>query len=295
MATNEPELSYELDGFRFGTGSKYIVTDVDYGAAEIITNDSPLPRADGVRFGRDYRVNRNITFSIVVDQSPHRNNDLALDLLARLETAWLADGVRNSPGAVSTLRMTRNGRTRRVYGRPREFATLSERSKGGWVYATAQFATVDPYYYEDQEENNTVSIVPTPGGGLLAPLDAPLSTLAVSYGPGEISIGGTLPVWPVFIITGPINRPGIEVVGEWKFDLDVNLAHDAFITIDTRPWSRGVRHNNVTNIAGRLNAAARRLSDMRLKPGPHEVVLFGEDDTGQASMTIAWRNTYPTY
>lgn len=290
-----PDLAYELDGFLFGTDSQYIVTNVEYGSTEIVSNDTPLPRADGIRFGRDYRNNRVITFDIAINQSPHENGDLVLTLLSQLETAWLANGVRGVPGAVSSLRLSRNGRTRRVFGRPRRFATTPERDHGGWVEVTADFTTVDPFYYSDSEFQHGISIVPTQGGGLLAPLVAPLSTLGVSYGPGDVTIGGTLPCWPVFVIRGPIVSPKITAVGEWSFTLAQTLLADEWIVVDTRPWSRGVRKNGLANIAGSLDNQAPRLPNMALKPGSHEIVLSGTDVTGTANVTVAWRDTYASY
>lgn len=295
MAANLPDLAYDLDGFIFGTGTKYIVQNIEYGSVEIVNNDTPLPRADGVRFGRDWRNNRVITFEIAINQSPLKNEDLALVLLSNLETAWLANNVRNSPGAVCSLRLTRNGRTRRVYGRPRRFATLAERDKGGWVFATADFSTVDPFYYSDGEFQHTISIVPTQGGGLLAPLVAPLSTLGVSYGPGDIGVSGTLPCWPVFVIRGPIVSPKVTAVGEWSFTLAQTLLAGDYVVVDTRPWSRGVRLNGLANIAGSLDNKAPRLPNMALKPGRHEIVLSGTDITGTANLTVAWRDTYASY
>lgn len=290
-----PELGYELDGFTFGSNTPYIVTDVDYGSVGITSSDSALPRADGMRFGRDYRTNRSITFSIVVDQSPNRNGARALDLLAELETAWIGDAYRSSPGAVSKLRMCRNGRARCVYGRPRDFATLSEREKGGWLYATAQFVTVDPVYYDDQETTNSLSIIPIEGGGIFSPLIDPITTRQVSYGPGDVEVGGTVPSWPVFVIKGPISTPSVRVVGEWQFSLNVNVLYDQFIVVDTRPWSRGIRLSNGVNLAGKLNYGSPRLSEMRLAPGPHEIILAGMDETGTAQMTVAWRNSFASY
>lgn len=291
-----PDLGYELDGFTFGTDTPYIVTDVDYGSISITSSDAPLPRADGIRFGRDYRTNRTITFEIVVAQSPHQNGARALDLLADLETAWIGDVSRSTPGAVSKLRMKRNGRARCVYGRPRDFATQSERSKGGWVYATAAFTTVDPHFYDDNESLNSVSIVPVEGGGIISPLFDPITTRAISYGPGDITVGGTVPCWPVFVIRGPINMPTVRVVGEWSFTLpSVNLLYDQQIIVDTRPWVRSIRLTNGRNLAGALNPGAPRLSQMRLSPGPHEVILSGYDETGTSQMTIAWRDTFASY
>jgi hypothetical protein len=159
----------------------------------------------------------------------------------------------------------------------------------------ADFRCVDHFFYDDEEKVNEVGIVPPSGGGLVAPLEAPLTTLGISYAPGEIIVGGTVPCYPVFMIKGPIALPTIDVIGEYRITIARIIRHDEFVIVDPRPWSRGVRLNGTTSIAGQLTPASPRLSEVRLSPGPHEVILSGLDETGTSSLLVAWRDVYTMF
>lgn len=291
--------SAELDGHLFGGHvhgqTVVMIEDVEFGTPDVVSTERQLPRADGIRFGRDYRGSRTITFTMHVFGD---TVEQGYNALSELHGIWLGDGIRQLPGAVQTLRIKTGGRTRVVYGRSRRFAPVSTRiAANGWAPVVADFRTVDHLFYDDVEKVNTVSIIPVPGGGLLAPLAEPLSTLAVSYAPGEILVGGTVPCWPVFIIRGPIALPTIDVQGPRNFrvTLATVLAHDEFVVVDPRPWSRGVRKNGRVNIAGDLTPASPRLSEVKLFPGLHEIILSGLDETGRSSLTVAWRDTYTNF
>src|SRR5690606_38984582 len=57
---------FEMDGYLFGrhapTGVE--VTDVDFGSPEARSTDVDRPRADGTRFGREWRAGREITLEV---------------------------------------------------------------------------------------------------------------------------------------------------------------------------------------------------------------------------------------
>lgn len=287
--------SCDIDGYQFGgwdqAQTKVMIEDITFNAPDITTMDRQLPRSDGIRFGRDYRGGRTIAFDMHVFGS---SGGQGFEILDELTQAWYGDNVRTSPGAVQTLRIRAGHRpARRVYGRGRRLAPAPLRTSAtGWSPVTAEFKTIDHYYYDDQEKTNTVSIVPEQGGGLLAPLAAPLSTLGVSYAPGEILVEGTSACWPVYVIKGPIKLPTVEVVGEYRITLGIGVAFDELLVIDTRPWTRGVRMGNGTSVAGALTPASALLRNARLAPGTHEIILSGLDETGTSSLTVAWRDVY---
>lgn len=288
--------SAELDGYRFGglpPEGRVVISNVLLGAPDVVSNDRQLPRSDGVRHSREYRGGRTIGFELHVVGNDAPDGLNALDALT---TAWDADQVRKVPGRVSTLRLRNGNRVRRVYGRARNFLPDIETiGMDGIGLVACEFRTQDHLVFDDVENANTVGIVPPAGGGLVAPLSSPLGTVAISYAPGEIVVGGTVPCWPVFIIQGPISLPTIEVVGEFKVTLAGRLREGEFVVVDPRPWSRGVRVNGVSSVAGALTPRSPRLADVRLKPGAHEVILSGLDETGTATMTVAWRDTYTSF
>lgn len=291
----EPD-SAEIDGYRFGgipPAGRVVISNVLPGAPDVVSNDRQIPRQDGTRFGREYRGGRTITFELhVVGEDPADG----MDALDALTTAWDAESTRRVPGRVSTLRLRNGNRVRRVYGRGRNFLPDIETiGLDGVGPVAAEFRTQDHLVFDDVEHSNTVGIVPPEGGGLVAPLASPLGTVAISYAPGEIVVGGTVPCWPVFIIFGPISLPTVEAIGEFRISLAGRLREGEFVVIDPRPWTRGVRLNGVGSVAGALTPQSPSLADVRLKPGAHEIILSGLDETGTATMTVAWRDAYTSF
>jgi len=287
----------ELDDYAFGGHvhgqTVVMIEDVTFDSPDVVSVDRQLPRSDGIRFGRDYRGGRTITINMHVFGA-HGADGMAI--LNDLAAAWSGDEARRLPGSVQTLRISYAGRTRRVYGRSRRFAPVATKTAStGWAPVVADFRCVDHLFYDDVEKVNEVGIVPPSGGGLVAPLVAPLTTLGISYAPGEITVGGTVPCWPVFIIKGPISLPTIDVIGEYRVTLATIIREDEFVIVDPRPWSRGVRLNGTQSIAGQLTPASPRLSEVRLTPGPHEIILSGLDETGTSSLTVAWRDCYTMF
>jgi len=291
------DLSYELvlaeeNVYRFGMGTEVLVLDLEVGQADIVSNDASLPMQDGLRFGRDYRAGRVITFEMIVMSGTGVE---ALDELARLETAWLADEVRATPGRVAMLRLTRGGRTRRVYGRPRRFAMASERDRYGWISATADFQCSDHLFYSDDELVVGVRMYTPAVGGLTGPLIGPIYADDFTEGIIDFFLGGTVPSWPVITIQGPIKDPTIELTGYWKATLQTSLASDQSVTIDTTPWNRAVRRNDGTNLAGRFTADSQRLSHMRVPPGRRQFLLRGYDPSNTARAYIHIREAFSSY
>lgn len=292
MIADLAELQCELDGYAFGGGpqhSSLLVQDIRYVPGDIRTNDVAAPRADGVRYGRDYLGGQTIEIDITDLQDPGVPQ---LDAYAQFRKNWRASKVRAQPGEMCILRMGRAGRTRRVYGRPRTLLTTLGHESAGHTILTASFSCTDDLFYGDSEHSNTVDIIPPEAGGLIFPFTFPWSSVGISYSPGIIHVGGDEPAYMCFMIRGPIVRPVIEVVGHWAVGLNLSLRQGEWVGIDPRPWSRGVRTSSGANLGGALVPGSPRLSDLRLDPATYEVVLRGQDITGTASMTAAWRETY---
>lgn len=286
------DLSYDLDGYVFGQGTEVMVLDLEIGSADIATNDAVLPRQDGIRFGRDYRTGRVITFDMIVTTGTGVES---LDHLADLENVWLADLTRGTPGAVSILKLTRAGRTRRVYGRPRRFAMASERNRYGWISAVADFQCVDHLFYSDAELSTTIGMSSPSVGGLVGPLIGPIIAESAGEGVLDLFVGGNQPAWPVIRVNGPIIDPTIEVTEQWAATLNVTLASDQWVVIDPSPWNRTVRRNDGANLAGKFTASSQRLSQMRVPPGRQQFLLRGTDPTGSASMNVFVREAHSSY
>ncbi|MER6616262.1 hypothetical protein [Streptomyces xantholiticus] len=308
LAEGEWNLSYGPNGVHpganltFGTFSNgyYLLEPYEITPADTEAGDTPLPREDGIRFGQDLRTHATITFEIgvdTVDAAPtligrHGAN---LDAVSELKQAWDAEALRRRFGTTAVLRTTQGGRARLFYGRPRKCAPAgSKLTRQGYTPVVASFAVQDDSSYDDVEQLVRVDLVPPPHRGIKGPLTTPLSMVGEGSPrqPGEITVKGTRPTWPVITFHGPISQPVCEVVDRWKLSLDLTLGVGERVTIDPRPWGRTVLRNGNASVAGSLYRSSPRLADLRLPIGEHSLVLRGRDDTGTAHMTIAWRDAY---
>lgn len=294
MIAELPELGCELDGYYWGTRdlSPFLVDDITYDPGEIRTNDTPAPREDGVRHGKDYLGGMVVGISIVGMHDPRTDGPAQMDAYGELRRVWRATEVRAQSGAVCVLRMGRAGRTRRVYGRPRGWLPTLGKDSAGHTFVTAQFECRDDLFYGDNERSVTVTILPPAAGGFTVPVIAPWRSLGVSYSPSVVRIGGDEPAWPTFLIRGPISRPTVDVVGHFQIGLDLALQPGETVGIDPRPWSRSVRSGTAAFLTRSLLPGSPSLAQVKLPPGAYSVVLRGTDPTGTASLTTAWREAF---
>lgn len=294
MRDNEWVLSYGTTSVTFGPGDLPIFnrTTPDFGSVEVEVADQRRPRADGRNFGTDYRGGMTFAFDLGIRgvTSSDARTEAAL-----LQRAWRADSVRGTPGAVASLAFRYDGRERVVYGRPRRFAPdYSDVSTNRLVTAQADFVTVDDRFYGPALTDPVyIPLVPKPVGGLLAPLQEPLTTTESSNRSIGIIVGGEDDAWPVVEVTGPITSPTIEVVGLWRMDFDLSLAYDETLTIDTRPWARTVTRNGAS-VAGKVTGTSPRLADASIPPGAYSVALRGTSATGTPTATVRLQESYPT-
>lgn len=284
---NDWIISYPGEALSFGSiASRYVFTAApEIGPPDIETADATRPRGDGVAFGVDFFGGRTITFEIDVDGVDEVD---ARARLAVLNRAWRADAVRQTPGAVATL-TTDSGRV--TFGRPRRFVSADGWLPQGLSEVTADFACSDTLFYAGAESEASVSLIPAPSGGLIAPLASPLATTRTSDRSEVFTVGGELPTWPVFEIQGPITNPVVEVLGVLRMEFRLTLAYDEALVVDTRPWARSILRNGAS-VAGCLSRTSSRLSQASIPPGSYELVLRGASGSGTAAATVRWRDAY---
>ncbi len=260
----------------------------EIGTPDVRTSDVDRARADGRSFGIDYFTGQTISFDLGV----RGNSDAEVrEETGKLRTIWRADPVRLTPGAVAELRMQYAGRERVVYGRSRRFSPdFSDAAVNHNVNVLADFSCIDDLFYAPADESISFGIVPPQGGGLIAPLAAPLATTMTSDRSQGIEVITDESVWPVVTIKGPITNPVVIIGTSVRFEARVDLRWDEELVIDTRPWARTALRNGVANIAGSVRGT--RLSKAALPAGRYEVGLKGIDPTGTASVRLAWRAAY---
>lgn len=288
---------YELGGLIFGTRTLWLVPNnylvqkfqTTEGAATI--GDVPLPNEDGIRFGVDFRGGQAITFDMALW---NKGREQAYDDVSVIKGIWQHPKWRTKAGEVTTLRMNRGGRTRRVYGRPRKFQEAYGSIERGYAPITADFQCIDESFYDDLELTQTIGLANPPTAGLVLPTTAPVRIQQYAAAYTNVTIGGDKPTWPVYKIQGPVTNPAFQVDQQWTCQLLLSLNHTQWITIDTRPWRRLTLQNNTINKSGDYTATSPVMREMKIEPGLHDIVYTGIDPTLTSTLTIGWRPAWST-
>ncbi len=287
---------YEED-FQFGRDTNILVRKYTESPTELIENMSQNPRANGKRFGREYYGGMILTFEgdIWTARNHPGDKEAALKERARFRAAWHPQELRDNPGKLTTLRLNRGNRKRRVYGRPGSFDPVDGRGSLGWIPYTATFRCVDHNYYDDAEYSEVIPFIAEESGGLVGPLIGPISSSDGGEASGLLTARGDKPSWLITRIYGPISDPVVVVQNRWAYHMPIALLADEFVTVDPTPWNRGVRKNNGAYLAGKFDSLSAPLSRQVIYPGPNSIALFGNDPTGTSKLEVFWRDTYSSY
>jgi len=285
------EWQYAIDELVFGYRTTWPVYAFDLDYPEVSSQDTPVPREDGISMGIDRLGGMTISVEFEVEADTEAQ---ALDALAEIRRAWYGNDKRLVPQAYQVLsyRTGGAGEQRRVYGRGRALAPASMQNVHvGLIPCTAQFQCRDPYTYSDVEYNDTTTLVPPATGGLVFPATLPfLFTGGGGMGSRGFEVRGEDPAWLATRINGPITDPVIEVVGQFSYKLLTTIPAGDAVLVDPQPWQRTVRRaSDGANMSGTLSGSSAWLADMRVQPGWHDIVLRGTDPTGTSSVEVYWR------
>lgn len=281
---------FDLNGYVIGGDKSRPVyaVGVDLGVADHRTQDELAPHSQDRYFGQDQLSGP--TWTLELRTGRNVTTKAALAALAAVTKAWRS--APDGPGEESTLRYAIDGRTRRVYGRPRSFtADPNLLYSHGYLVTAGQFVTSDTLHYADETNRLTVSLIPTDARGLLSPLISPLTTVAGGKRQGIINVGGDAPAPVVLEFKGPITNPVASSRG-WVVGLTGTIAYDQTITVDTRKGT--VTRNDGADMGGMLTRRTF-LPEARLLPGEQELVFQGIDATGTATCTATWRSTFYSF
>ncbi|WP_437582734.1 hypothetical protein ACSAGD_10740 [Paramicrobacterium sp. CJ85] len=242
---------------------------------------------DGRTFGPATQDGMTVLFQIDVNG---RGDELAARSgRESLRRAWRGDNVREFAGDAAML-VAPSGRV--TFGRPQRFSTDDTWLKQGLVRATTDFAATTDLWFSAVEYSTSVQIVPPPGGGVVAPVIAPVTTSASSDRSQSFTVAGEVPTWPVIEVQGPISRPAVEVVGLFRLEYGGTLAYDEVLRIDTNPHVRSV---TVNGAGVSLTPSSDRLAAAQVTPGIHVLSMFGTSQSGTATATLRWRDAFTTY
>lgn len=275
----------------FGTLATGIQTKhaPDLGQRSVRTSDKPLPREDGRAFGPDYDEGTTLLFEVNVLSD---GGAAQSDLLNRLRGTWGDPIFRQTPESYAILKCCHAGRTRRCYGRPRRFAeTDGDLTHEGYTEAVFDFATTDGKFYDDIETVETLGVLPATIHGLTeADLVDPLVMQQPEDSLSQITVQGQA-TWVTATIHGPIDNPSVDL-GEVAFRLKTSIPDGVSVTVDPRPWSRGVFRSDGANLAGALTWDSTPLRRLKVNPGTYPVSFRGSSSSGTAYAEVAWRNAH---
>lgn len=283
---------YELGDLVFGDFTSLQVDDFEVGDADLRTGDVESPGEDGQQFGLDYAGGRVLTWEIFTDTHSAADSRQAW---ADMQKVWDARSVRTTPRQVMSLRMRLPGHdTVRVYGRPRRLSAAALRQRqDGVTDHVATFATADHRFYGDTEHALVLDLISSGGGGITWPVTWPITWAPGAERQDVVRNLGELTTWPLIRIDGPVAQPEVAYVGtNTSVRLDLSLASDEHVVIDTRPWVRTVRRQDGASLAGRMRGS--RMANLALPVGQTTIRFTGTDQTGQASCQITYRNAYAT-
>lgn len=285
---------YEIDGHVFGVDRPLAVEPPLTPGVLSWRSQISNVTGGGRRFGVDEAEGATWTFEMFIDQTDEAT---ALAALGRAARTWRAEHLRNTPGAVTSLRYRLGGRTRRVFGRPGRFAASPEnRLMSGYIPVTATFECGDELHYADVAEVRTLSLNPASVGGMVTPFVFPLKTQNTrSTRAGTMYIEGDSPTWVTIGFRGPVSDARVVITGangkRLVAGLDGHLAYDDAVTIDPSPWTRAATRLDGTTAADRLSRDTV-MTRMRLEPGFYEAVYTGSDQTGLSRAAVSWRAAY---
>lgn len=292
MSDLTQDYTFDLGGYVFGLGRPVFTHEgaFDPGSVTWRTQDVDIAHGDGVVFGEDFITPPTWVWTLGVDQA---SDVAALAEMGRLAQAWRT---RPKPGDAVPLRYRVGGRTRRVYGRPRNLApSLDNRLLSGYAEYLADFRLADALHYSDELKStgNAQLAQSSIGGGLRSPLISPLRSIrpTSSARAGSDVVGGDAPSWAIVTIKGPVSSAVVEVVGQWRLELNMPLGPNDEVVVDPRPWKRSVILNGGGSVAGRLGRRTS-LAELRLQPGPIQMIFNGAAASAGGTAKVSWRDAH---
>lgn len=296
MAAVLAEWQFEVEDVVFGSDvGSGMWTEPDQfqpGSPEIRDQDVPNDAGDGVRPGQDFYGAANWSWQLY---SNAMNAAGALAASGALRAVWPSEALRQDPGAVTALRYRIGGRTRRVYGRPRHWTTVTSRKvHTGNVGVACDFVVFDHRFYADNEQSVELSLSAVhPDTGVVVPFVPPfISTASTESHPEVITVGGEVPTPVIVEFRGPVTRARLAVPSAgWVAQLTGTVVDDDSVTLDARPWAMT---STVASSGGAAAVSPRetRLAELLLPPGQHTLEFTGIDPSGTARVTVRWRDAY---
>lgn len=285
---------FEVDGFTFGGIWDTIKLEkVEWPEVSWDTQDTENMFRPGLMMGNDLMRPGSVDFTLRTDGYSIDDATAATEGLA---TVWMKGGNRNS-NSISSMRYRIGNRTRRIFGRGREFVhSLDNWSYSGTSPIQCGFKMIDPFYYGDEERSVDLGYAPPVTGGLIAPLKAPLSakgTGATGIGGYIEDVGGTAPTPVVVDVFGPTQYA--TIIGDtWSIQYVKPIAYDEVVTIDCR-FGHMVARNNFGRVLNGNLSWKTNLAKAKITPKSEYIRYAGYDPTGLSRCRVRWRPAYHSF
>lgn len=281
------EGDFVIDGYKVGEDSPVKVATLSPGSADWRVQDSLNPVGDNRYFGRDYLTSPTWSFGFTINGGSAAE---ARATLGELKKRWRNPN-RRVPGAESVLSYTAGGQTRRIYGRPRGFQVdPHDLFVAGRIVATAEFVTNDVFHYSDTLQTRRVTPLPGVSGSVALPAQLPMVFSGGAVRSGLIDeVGGDAPSPVEILVHGPVAGTWAVTVGGYRVEATHTMAYDRWLVIDTRKMT--VLSDDGADLSGKISRRTF-LPDVRLMPGPAELVFERNDDTGTSYADVSWRSTW---
>ena len=280
------------DGQVFGIGSDVSLNEDGFhpGDDDWTTEDDVNPRRGGAAFGRDTLNGPTWGWDLHVNRDDESG---ALETLAAFKTAWRAQAIRSTPGAVIPIRYQLDGRVRRIFGRPRRYSgPPNNLILSGMVPITVDFQCSDSYTYDDQETQLTIPAQTGSVGGFIFPAVFPTTTLPPGLGNASAVVDGDAETYPVITFVGPLTNPELSTP-EWTLRLNRSIGIGSQVVVDLRPWAMTVMLNGTSSVAGSLGRGkGQYLSDMKLQPGINAMAFRASTGSDAGYCTVRWRSAW---
>lgn len=277
------EGQFAIDGFKFGVGTPFDVSNWDTGGYDVAPGDYQPSRQDNLRFGNDFLVPTSVTWEMACRRNKYLDNmgfvggnrpALAGGIAAvdELHAIWKGDDIRQIYGAVKFVTYKRDGVERRFYGRPRQFASAARTSKSEWIPIVCNFQRADTFSYAEEQS---------------------LVACTVSTPTRLVRGDGSAPAWMDLFIQGPITSPVINIGTQVLSLPGVVIAAGQILTISSYPWERRIVRSDGINLRPKL--VTPYLDQVYLKPKfDANISLAGSGTSGATFLYVAWREAYNT-
>lgn len=280
--TDLREGQWQIGDLKFGKGTQISISGMDQVGYEVTPGDYPIPQSDEIRFRRDFIKPGVLQFELsIVDNyvlpgfEGAVNYEPADELLERFSREWRADEVRREWGWVKPLTYRGPGKTRMLFGRPRNLASDRRKSRSGWYGLTCSYQLSDSLSYSED-----------------------VTSIPVQVGV-ESSIArddGQAPSWLTVYFSGPATNPVFQI-GPNLVSMDVTLSTGDILVLAAAPWERRAvvyrASGTDENVGWRMIDGSAFLEDLRLpEKKTWSVKVTASGTSSETHCVVGWREAY---